>query len=294
MHQGMTLLEILTVISVIAVLLAMLVPALHAVHEDDKIATCQNNLRQIAITAGMYSDDNSSGMRGARPTLPWSLASDRVPHSCTISYFSEYIYGGFQAPLQNGDYPDSDVYCISDEYRPFNKYIAPGICGSAVIRQYICPSDTFTVTPLIGTQGIPPKIEERYSSWEVNGNSYPLNWYWLNAPPMNGGEKYWDLPCMSAYGSAMLSKKAGGAASEFIVFMEGAMSAYLYDAQPPDSPTPSPLQMLGVGWHGRLSMYCVAMWDGHAEYRFVDTRYTSGEGYELWPERGTQWPGDCP
>lgn len=289
---GMTLLELLAVISIIGMFLSILMPVLHAVHEDGSLATCLNNLHQIGAAAGFYNEENTSIAKGYRPTLPWYLDYDKVPHTCTIAYNSEFVYGGFRAIEQHPYYPDSDAYCIANEYRPFNKYIAPGITGSSIIKAYICPSDRTCATPLVG-QGVPPVEEERYSSWEVNGNSYALNWYWPYAPPMNGGGEYWDLPCMSSFGSAMLSKKVGGAAAEFVVFMENMMNAYTSEARPRDWPTPSPQQTLGVGWHGRLSMYCMAMWDGHAEYSYIDTRYTNGPGYDLWPESDTQWPTPC-
>jgi len=82
----------------------------------------------------------------------------------------------------------------------------------------------------------------------------------------------------------MLQAKTGGDAAEFVLFMEGMMNAYTADARPPDgSQGQSQLQMLGDGWHGKFSMYSVGFYDGHAEYRFFDTRYTTGPGYDLWP-----------
>ena len=95
---------------------------------------------------------------------------------------------------------------------------------------------------------------------------------------------------MNDFGSAMLQKKAGAAASEFILFMEGMMDAYIYDARPPGYSPPSELQVLQVGWHGKLSWYTMGFYDGHAEYRFLDTRYSNGPGYDIWPEQDTQWP----
>jgi hypothetical protein len=86
----------------------------------------------------------------------------------------------------------------------------------------------------------------------------------------------------------MLRLKVGGSAAKFVIFMENSMNSYMLDARPPDgSDGESCLQDLGTGWHGAYSKYAMAMLDGHAEYRYIDTRYTSSEAYELWPEPGT-------
>ena len=66
------------------------------------------------------------------------------------------------------------------------------------------------------------------------------------------------------------------------------MNSYMLDARPPDgSDGESCLQALGDGWHGKFSKYAMVMLDGHAEYRFIDTRFCRGAGYDTWPEANT-------
>ena len=53
-----TLIELLVVISIIATLAAMLLPALGKAREKGKSASCINNLKQLALGATLYANDN--------------------------------------------------------------------------------------------------------------------------------------------------------------------------------------------------------------------------------------------
>jgi prepilin-type N-terminal cleavage/methylation domain-containing protein len=290
---GFTLIELLVVISIIALMISILLPVLSAAKESAAVTQCLADLGEIMKAAQAYATDNDPTGYGSYPTQPWHLGNDYGGFAATL--VSEWVYGGFQTSIPHPDYgPGGDWSVFPTEVRPFTKYVSPGSAGKSIVKNFICPSDKSHISSYQDDYGVIPTVDDRYGAWEINGNSYPIVWYWYDDPVFDGTDPdepgnppkrdYLSIKQMSKWGSMMLAKKVGGAAAEFPLFWEDTMDAYMHDAKPPDgSEGESQLQMLGVGWHRKLSMYSAAFYDGHTEYRFFDTRFTRGPGYNIRP-----------
>jgi prepilin-type N-terminal cleavage/methylation domain-containing protein len=221
-RPGFTLIELLMAIAIIAVLISLLLPALSGAKETANVAYCMSNLGTLCQTAGMYMDDVE------KRTQPWYVA--RFGY-LGISTVSEYSFGGYRHSRPNPDprFAKLDTFLLPTSQRPYNKYIAPGASESSPIKSYICPSDKSRTTPLVGDQlpeNFPPP--DAFASWEVNGNSFAINWYWLQASPWYGDDAiYADLDSYSRAGEEMLTRKVGGEAAKFVLFTESCMNYYM-------------------------------------------------------------------
>ncbi|MHC4488449.1 MAG: type II secretion system protein [Planctomycetota bacterium] len=82
-RKGFTLIELLVVISVISLLMAVLMPVLAITRRRGKTLLCLSNLRQLAIAAHVYADNND----GYYP-IAYMYKAD---HPVTTSYAWDFI-----------------------------------------------------------------------------------------------------------------------------------------------------------------------------------------------------------
>ena len=282
-----TLIELLVVIAIIALLISILLPSLSQARIEAGRVKCMSNMRQIGAGLVMYKEDHESSwspmstqnfdpsqpMANQKPDgpIPW------INPAPGAGWISQFAWGGFIAPNPEPTFGNNIDYMIHDaEARPLNKYVAPAARGKEKIDIYVCPNDrTRGFSIISGPSGFVVDEEETYNSWKSAGNSYAINWFWMN---MYGGTS-WNTTQMATNSPKLMRNLAGGPSSRFVVIYE-ALLHKLFD---PVLDTGGGLQ--ARGWHRRWSTHTVLFLDGHSENRFMDTRFPRGDGWGIWPDR---------
>jgi prepilin-type N-terminal cleavage/methylation domain-containing protein len=92
-ERAFTLIELLVVIAIIAILAALLLPALAGGKERARRASCKNGVRQLAMAAQMYGDDNLQRLPSGAPNRPLPPDDDHLPviSTATSNSFMQYL-----------------------------------------------------------------------------------------------------------------------------------------------------------------------------------------------------------
>ncbi len=87
-RHGFTLIELLVVIAIIAILAAILFPVFARAREKARQASCQSNLKQLAISVQMYSQDYDEMLPPAAMNM--GAGNARYPDGSTGTYYLWY------------------------------------------------------------------------------------------------------------------------------------------------------------------------------------------------------------
>ena len=307
--RAFTLIELLVVVAIIALLISILLPSLSRAKEQARISKCMANQRSIVQASISYVMDKETAVF----VFPWEYVPDTAPGDYTPhNLATEFIWGGDvpDAKAQNwdptqGDNPiedwEPDIYKITPSERPMNKYFDPDVSwsdeerrgtGTAIRRRramqlpeyFKCPSDKTAAVPMAG--GDPDRLYDAdtpITTWEWWGTSYPINWYW--GYYLCEGNPNLIVSRLVGYGKWILGQKTNNGAAEWIFFYEHQMNFAMESAWPRgfDPGSQEPKQV--VGWHKQENYHAAGFYDGHAEYRYFDTRYIDGPGWTTWPNK---------
>lgn len=274
--RGFTLIELLMVIAIIALLISILMPSLTSAREQGRVAKCLANLRSTMQFTLMYQESDS------RRLIQWYRYSDTPPTGAIPGYgvtlYTPSVFGGFQAPVGLNDGYTSDAEVYPAQVRPLNAIVDPLAQDRAIIDLYKCPSDKSYTPTVIGD--VPPDFDDEQSvtAWQGNGTSYNLNSRYLQGytwPPGN-----WDVQNAPKYALRIAPHLVGGKAARFLTWMEQRFHTLTYRGGPTLAESQATPQRLG--WHRMFSKHAGAFHDGHAEYKYFDTRVSIGDGWTTW------------
>lgn len=161
-RRGFTLVELLVVIAIIGILVGLLLPAVQNAREAARRMSCQNNIKQLALSVHNFES--------ARKFFPSGYTQDRIPAPSGAFQGHSVFYFILPFIEQNNLYISMDAK-VPLNNRAFTK--TAGLAGTAV-PTFLCPSDALPTEPIGFPENAPPTQWYGGTSYRANGGSRPI------------------------------------------------------------------------------------------------------------------------
>jgi prepilin-type N-terminal cleavage/methylation domain-containing protein/prepilin-type processing-associated H-X9-DG protein len=177
-RTGFTLIELLVVIAIIAILIGLLLPAVQKVREAAARMSCQNNLKQVALSAHNYHDANQKFPVGCY--MPYAQDGNGFCQDVTRPFGPNWAVYCLPYLEQNALYNLANVNAYQAIASTMNGSTDPGLMpglsstgipggtasaavvagnvwrniGGVTVKTFLCPSDANNSIPYLDTSGV--------------------------------------------------------------------------------------------------------------------------------------------
>lgn len=127
LRRAYTLVELLVVIAIIGILVALLLPAIQAVREAARKASCKNNLHQIGIALHSYHNSHRTLPTGCIEWRGWNAPPTH----------RQFAWSALLLPFIEGQNLHAQINWGVPFDAPENRAVA-----ETMVQTYICPTET--------------------------------------------------------------------------------------------------------------------------------------------------------
>jgi prepilin-type N-terminal cleavage/methylation domain-containing protein len=260
-RRAFTLIELLVVVAIIALLISILLPSLHDAREQAKVAKCLANYRQVTVSTVQYFldyNDNYPFYDPARGVCSWAYGGKTTDEFWRTDGGGIFYYTIEQKPM--------NTYLMGGKV-PSDLYQGGTIWKRADVPVLQCPSDLYSHQRVFwtssGTEPLPISCyDDVGTSLQYNLHAlFDVNWNGDTDPNTKPGD--W-----TEIGHELVKNVLAKQSASYLMYLEDPLDwAFGYG-------------IVTMGNHGKFGRQCAGYLDGHADYKFLDTRGWCGPGWE--------------
>ena len=162
--SAFTLVELLVVIAIIGILMSLMLPAVSAVRESGRQATCKNNLKQLSLACNTYVEKHEAYPPALVPATKPTNMYENMPAPLSTNQRENWVI--LTLPMMDQGSLYDEIYDLmanalttpisDDNFTPKSgksPYAKMNELRSREIKSFLCPSDRNNRTLFTGTSG---------------------------------------------------------------------------------------------------------------------------------------------